>query len=407
MSDHYDRLENRTPASRELALMRDLRHLLGIAKARVPALRAQIKGVEPAKLLTRADLAKIPVIRRHDIAALQADGCPFGTLTATRLPLLKQVFVDCGLNAIEGQAKDWWGAGRALYAAGLRKGSLALNSFSYDLVPHGHMIASGAHAVGAPVIPAGNADLSTKIDIVKRFAPSFFCGTAAHLKALLDHAADRDEKLSSLKNALVTGPMTAGLRNEFSLRGLSVRQMALRPEIGVIAYECGPTDGMTINEGLIVEVVDPETALPVPSGMEGEIVVTRLNADYPLLRFATGDFTTALPHLSACGRTNLRIAVPRSVSLRDHGSCSKITAVHLDEIKKMHPSLGRMRLFVRRPRDHDVLHLKAEHGGGLDVIEKVSQTLHLVTQMRGTVEFVEPGSLAEDEFPIVDERPLN
>src|SRR3546814_3231181 len=42
-------------------------------------------------------------------------------------------------------------------------------------------------------------------------------------------------------------------------------------------------------------------------GEVGEVVVTTLNADYPLLRFATGDLSATMPGTSPCGRTAPRI----------------------------------------------------------------------------------------------------
>ena len=115
MHDLYDRLENRSPVTRESVLLRDLAHVLSVSKSRVPALRAQLKGVDVGKLLTRADLTKIPVRRARDILASQVDNAPFGGYAATRLAALSQVFVGPGaLVSISGQAKDWWGMARAL-----------------------------------------------------------------------------------------------------------------------------------------------------------------------------------------------------------------------------------------------------------------------------------------------------
>ena len=64
---------------------------------------------------------------------------------------------------------------------------------------------------------------------------------------------------------------------------------------------------MVVDEGVIVEIVRPGTGDPVPDGEVGEVVVTTLNPDYPLIRFATGDLSAVLPGASPCGRTNLRI----------------------------------------------------------------------------------------------------
>ena len=145
MHDHYDRLENRQPAARETALFRDLRHVLAIARSRSPALRAQLKGIDPATIMTRADLARVPLRRASDLLAQQDDAPPFGGLAATRLGALCHVIPMRGHPvALSGCAKDWWGMGRSLYAAGLRKGAPVLNCFAYDLSPFGHMIESGA-----------------------------------------------------------------------------------------------------------------------------------------------------------------------------------------------------------------------------------------------------------------------
>ena len=409
MSDHYDRLENRPPAARESMLFRDLRHVLAMAKPRVPALRAQLKGVDVKALLTRADLACVPVRRQVDILALQADSPPFGGLAAGRVGALLHAFVGPGaVVSLGGQAKDWWGMGRALFAAGLRKGSVVLNCFSYDLVPHAHMIESGARAIGCPVIPAGNATLDRKVEAVTRLRPHFFCGEGDHLKDLLDRGHDLGADMSCLRDAVVTGFSKAGLRNEFSLRGIAVRHMFATPEFGPIAYESGATDGLTVNEGLIIEIVTPGTGMPVAPGMSGEIVATRINADYPLLRYATGFISAQLPQPSTCGRTNMRIRTPRDMRPDTVDVCgTSVHLAHIHEIAARHPGVGHIRLVTRRRRDTDELVLQVEHvGDGPLLNESLRETLFSVTRIRGAVELVRPGTLSDEDPVLVDERPL-
>ena len=410
MPDHFDRLENRTPAARESALFRDLRHVLSISKPRVPSLRAQLRGIDVAKILTRADLVQIPLMRRADLLGLQTETPPFGGLNATRLGGLKQTFLAPNMLAsLEGQARDWWGMGRALFAAGLRKSAVVLNCFPYDLVPDGHMVESGASVVGCPVIPAGAADIDRKVDAIARFQPSFFSGRADEFKTILDRAADRLIDTSCVKNALVTGPTNMGLRNEYSLRGFNVRHAFILHELGVIAYESGATEGMTVNEGLIVEIVDPSTKLTVPPCTQGELVVTRINADWPLLRFATGFIASSAMHPASCGRTNMRIGAPHSRTPDFVDLCGR--RVHISDIAdiaKRIPSIGRLSLVTRRSRENDEVHLRVEYRGGEPALmERLSEALHRVTRVQGTVEFVEPGTLSDDDAMIIDERPLN
>ena len=396
MHDLYDRLENRTPVARETALFRDLGHVLSISKSRVPALRAQLKGVDLARLRTRADLVGIPIRRRSDLLASQADIPPFGGYSATRVAALSQIFFGSGgLCSLSGTAKDWWSMARALYAAGLRKGALVLNTFSYDLVPDGHMVESGARAIGCPVVPAGNADAAAVVSVAARFNPAFFCGRAEQLKRVLDLREQLGGATNTMTKALVMGALKHGLRSELTLRGILVRHAVMIPEFGVIAYESGTTDGLTLAEGLILEIVDPVDDTPVEPGQEGEIVLSRINLDYPLLRFGTGLISSVIEQPSSCGRTNTRIATPAATCEPD--------ITHIDEIRKRHPDL-KMRLWTTRP--HGAPYLKVEHRVDEPSLrERLGETLHVVTRQHGTVEIVQPGTLIDDDAPETSEHP--
>ena len=386
MHDVFDRLENRTAASREGALFRDLQHVLTVSKSRAPALRAQVKGLDIARLRTRADLPRVPLQRRGDLLAAQADVPPFGGLVATRVAGLAHVFDGPGAMATPaGQAKDWWGMARGLYAAGLRKGALVVNAFSYDLMPHGHMADAGARAIGCPVLPAGNAEPARVAEAVARFRPSFFCGTADRLRQVLDSGLDAAADLTSLKAGLVTGPLKFGLRRELELRGLAVRHAFLLPEVGLVAYESGTSEGMILAECLILEIVD-ENGIPVEPGAEGEMVVTRINLDYPLLRYATGVIARVLAQPSTCGRTNTRLAIVGEAT-------TALEAGHIHEIRARHPDL-RMHLSFAGGTPH----LRVEHRHdepGLRAF--LGETLAAVTRRSGMVEIVRPGTLSDDE----------
>lgn len=406
MPDHYDRLENRTSSARENALFRDLRHLLSVSKPRAPALRARLKGVDLGPALTREDLTRIPLLRRSGLLALQKENKPFGGLAAARLGGLKRTFVlSDGIVTFEGHAKDWWGMGRALFAAGLRKGSLVLNCFPYQLLPHGHMVESGASALGCPVVPAGAADLDRKVEAIERLRPQFYCGEAAHLKALLDRCADLDVSTTSLANALVMGPMSAGLRSEFALRNVAVRCAYALPEGGVVAFESVDDGMMILNEGLILEIVSTTTGEVLDPGAEGELVVTRINADYPLLRYATGALSAVDTRMSSCGRTNTRLCTPRDPVAADHHDCAgRVHVAHIREIASLHPEAGRMQLRVMRHRGKVEAHLKVEHGG-LDgaLVERLTASLMAVTRLEGTVEVVGPDALVDEEPLVLDD----
>ena len=410
MPVHYDRYETRSPQSRENNLFRDLRAILGVAKSRAPALRQQLKGIDIASLRTRASLAAIPVIRKSDLHDMQKKSLPFGGLAATRAGALKRLLVSPGpIFEPEGNAKDWWGAARALFAAGIAKGDIVLNCFSYHLTPGAHIMESGAHALGCAVIPGGVGNTEQQVEAIHYLQPQAYCGTPDFLKVLLDKAKDLGMDASSIKRGLVSGAaLPASLRAELSSRGVEVRQAYATADLGIIAYESDAMEGLIVNEGLILEIVRPGTNDPVPEGEVGEIVVTRLNGDYPLLRFGTGDLSAFLPGLSPCGRTNQRIK--GWMGRADQTTKVKGMFVHanqIGEIAKRHPELSRVRLVVTRANEQDAMVLRAESANaGLSTIA-IAATLQAVTKLKGAVEIVAPGSLPNDGKVIADERPIN
>ena len=406
MSDFHDRYESRPHASRETALFRELRALLKIARARAPALRQQLKAIDIDALRTRADLAAIPVARKSALKAAQEELPPFGGYATTRPSHLKRILVSPGpIFEPEGQGKDWWGSARALFAAGLRKGDVVLNSFSYHLTPGGHMMESGALALGCAVIPGGTGATEQQVEAIHHLKPVGYCGTPDFLKILLDKALDLKMDASSLRRALVSGAaLPASLRTELAQRGVIAHQAYGTADLGIIAYESVIDDGLVVNEGIIVEIVRPGTGDPVAAGEVGEVVVTRLNADYPLLRFATGDLSAFLPGASSCGRTNLRLK--GWLGRADQTTKVKGMFVHpsqVAEIGKRHPELGRLRLVVLRDNEQDMMILRAEGDGDAQAI---AQTLQSVTKLRGAVELFARGALPNDGKIIADERPI-
>lgn len=415
MSAHYDRLETRSPQSRDTAAYRTLRAMLGIARHRAPALRAQLKGVELARLNGPAALAAVPVVRKSDLLALQKSAPPFGGLAATKPGHLRRLLVSPGpIFEPEGMGKDWWGAARAFYAAGLRKGDVVHNSFSYHLTPGAHIMESGCAAIGAAVIPGGVGQTEQQIEAIEMLRPNFYAGTPDFLKVLLDKARELGRDVSSIKRALVSGAaLPPTLRQELLDRGVTVRQCFATADLGVVAYESEDENGallpgMIVNEGLILEIVRPGAAEPVAEGEVGEIVVTRLNADYPLLRFATGDLTRQIAGASPCGRTNIRIA--GWMGRADQTAKVKGMFVHpsqIAEIGKRHPELSRLRLIVTREKEQDVMTLRAEtKKAGESLAAAVAGSLQALTKLRGRVELVEPGKLPDDGKMIADERPV-
>ncbi len=404
---HYDALETRDPAERHNALYGALPEFVSMAKNKAAGWAGQLADVDADELSDPAAFRQVPVLRKGDLLAQQKEHPPFGGFTTSPAGSMGRLFMSPGpIFDPEGRGHDWWRVGRALYAAGVRRGQILHNSFAYHLTPAGHMFESGAHAIGCAVIPAGIGNTEMQLQAINDLRPDGYAGTPDYLKILLDAAADTGKDASSLKKGLVSGAALPGsLRRELSERGVDVVQCYGTADLGIVAYESEAQEGMIVDEQVIVEIVKPGTGDPVVPGDVGEVVVTSFNMDYPMIRFATGDLSAFLDGSSPCGRTNSRIKgwmgrADQATKVRG----MFVRPEQVVEIAKRHPELGRLRLVVSRSQERDVMVLKAEHSEPTMETDALEETLQSMCKLRGQVELVSPGSLPNDGVVIADER---
>jgi phenylacetate-CoA ligase len=407
--NHYDSLETRNPSLRESEEFAVLHGIVAHAMT-APGWARHLAGVDPKSVTSRAALARLPVLRKSDLVALQKESPPFGGLNVTPPGKAKRLLMSPGpIFEPEGLGVDGWGTARACFAAGFRPGDIVHNSFAYHLTPGGFMLESGALALGCAVIPGGVGNTEQQLEAIAHYKPSGYIGTPDFLKILLDTAQKTGKDASSLTRGLVSGAALPGsLRDELRGRGVAVVQCYATAELGVVAYESDAGEGLIVNESVILEIVRPGTGDPVAAGEVGEIVVTSFNPDYPMIRLATGDLSALLPGVSPCGRTNLRIK--GWMGRADQTAKIKGMFVHpkqVAEIGQRHPELLRLRLVVGRAAEQDTMSLLAECAT-LDaaLAEVVAATLQSVTKLKGAVTLVAPGALPNDGKVIADERPI-
>src|SRR5207237_1493254 len=225
----------------------------------------QLTGIDPRVVTSGVELAKLPVLRKSELATRQKEMPPFAGLNATAPTRVGRLLMSPGpIFELEGKGKDFWGAARALFAAGFRSGDVVQNCFSYHLTPGGFIMESGAHALGCAVIPAGTGNTEQQVEAIAHFKPSGYLGTPDFLKVLLDGAAKSGKDASCLKRALVSGAaLPPSLRGEFAARGVDVLQCYATADLGVVAYESAGGEGMIVNETVLVEIVRPGTGEPV------------------------------------------------------------------------------------------------------------------------------------------------
>ena len=407
-----DALETRAPAEREAALLAALPAQIAHARSASPAFAEILADVDPATITSRAALAALPVTRKYELLERQqvqrAHNVFGGFSTIGFGAAMQRVFSSPGpIYEPEGTRRDYWRMARALFAAGFRPGELVHNSFSYHFVPAGSMMENGAHALGCTVFPGGTGQTEQQVQAMAELKPAGYIGTPSFLKIIVEKAADMQVALPSVTKALVSAEaFPPSLRDWLAARGIAGYQCYATADLGLIAYETEARDGLVLDEGVIVEIVRPGTGDPVAEGEVGELVVTTLNPDYPLIRFGTGDLSAVLPGPCPTGRTNTRIR--GWMGRADQTTKVRGMFVHpaqIAEIARRFPEVIKARLIVSGEMANDSMTLKVETtSASEDLAQRISEAIRDVTKLRGAVELVAPASLANDGKVIEDAR---
>jgi phenylacetate-CoA ligase len=415
--DFFDSLETRSADQREAEQLVALRALIGNAARRAPAYQVLWRDLGLGTIYSLADLRKLPVVRKNALPSLRESVdptdvfCGLSTIGwGTRQGALRVFASPGGLFEPEGGDPDYWHTARALFAADFRRGDLVHNSFSYHLTPAGAIMESGALALGCSVFPAGVGQTDLQVRALEALQPNGYVGTPSFLKILIDRCAELGAQRTSLRKALVTGealmPSTA---SHLAAAGIAVRQCYASADAGLLAYETSAQEGLVVEEEVILEIVRPGTGDPVGPGEVGEVLVTTLRPDHPLIRFATGDLSAVLPGHCPTGRTNMRIRgwmgrADQSTKVRG----MFVTPSQIEEIRLRFPTVARLRLLVSHERDEDQIELRAESAKPeQNLAEGLIQALRDLTRLRGNVVLVAPGYLPNDGKIIEDTRPIS
>ena len=417
MKTHMDALETRDPAARESALLAALPGQIAHAQKNAPAFAEILKDIKAADITSRNALAKLPVIRKYELlekqkASRAAGSSVFGGFSAVSYgQQMPRVFSSPGpLYEPEGSRPDYWRMARAIAAAGFQSGELIHNCFSYHFTPAGSMMETGAHALGCTVFPGGIGQTEQQVQAMAELQPAGYIGTPSFLKIILEKAVEMGVALPSVKKALVSGEaFPPSLRDWMTERGVNAYQCYATADVGLIAYETSARQGLVIDEGVIVEIVRPGTGDPVPEGEVGELVITSLNPDYPLIRFGTGDLSAILSGHCPTGRTNQRIK--GWMGRADQTTKVRGMFVHpgqVAEVVKRFPSALRARLIVQGEMANDSMALHVEttavHGAEAELKAQIAEAIRDVTKLRSEVHLVAPGTLANDGKVIEDAR---
>ena len=395
----YDDLETRSADARAASLAECLPALL-VHALTLPG-NAALTDFDLTNITSAESLVRLPVLRKSELGAAQKLRPPFGGFSG---PDFEYAFQSPGPLYEPGRTShDWWRFGRFLHATGIGVGDIVQNCFSYHLTPAGTMFENGARAVGAAVLPAGTGQTELQAQAAHDVGVTGYAGTPDYLKVILEKSDEMGLTLAISKAAVGGGALFPSLRQWYLDRGIACRQCYATADLGNVAYESTAMEGLILDEGVLVEIVTPGTGNPVPFGEVGEVLVTTLNPDYPLIRFATGDLSAFMEGSSPCGRSNLRIK--GWMGRADQTTKIKGMFIRPEQVAVFvakHPEVTRARVIASRAAESDVMVVKIEGDvGRADVYAaSIAETLKL----RAQIEVVAIGTLPKDGVIIEDQR---
>ena len=399
----YDELETRSADQRANDLALALPAQIANAQ-KLSGNAGALDAVDASSIQTIDDLAKLPVLRKSDLVQAQSENSPLGGYGALKTHQFAHIFQSPGpIYEPGGLGHDWWRIGRFLNAIGIGAGDIVQNCFGYHLTPAGMIFENGARAVSAAVVPAGVGQTELQVRAASDIGTTAYAGTPDYLKVILDKADELGVKLGITKAAVGGGALFPSLRQEYADRGILCLQNYATADLGNVAYESQAKDGMIVDEGVIVEIVTPGTGNPVAVGEVGEVVVTTLNRDYPLVRFATGDLSAVMAGQSPCGRTNMRIK--GWMGRADQTTKIKGMFVRPEQVADLvakHDEIDRARVIAIRDGEMDGMIVQLETSA-TDPARYEASVMDFL-KMRGRIELIAPGGLPRDGLVIEDQR---
>jgi phenylacetate-CoA ligase len=381
-----------------------LRDHLQYAYDNAPAVKALFDnaGLSPADVTTVDDLTKLPIISKDEFSSMQQNNLPFGGWLAVPLEKLERIYIS------PGPIYDPHGPGTeallddatvTLEAAGFDASDIVINAFLYHMVPAGLLFDDALKRAGATVVPLGPGNTEVHVKVMLDLGVTGYVGTPSFLSIILDKATEMGvprEALKLQKAFFSAEPYPPSLKAKFEGDyGLETGQAYATADLGVIAYQLHGEEGFDFPQNQIVELVDPDTGQRVEEGTPGEIVVTKFDSTYPLLRFGTGDMGVMIP-----GTGRLFGLVGRS------GEAVKVRGMflhpnQLNFVANNVPGVEKLQAIITRDGARDMVALKVLSSGEVNT-EIVQAALQQAARL--SVNDIEVVEALDQPDIIVDQR---
>ena len=419
--EYFDELETMPAETREKYLNQRLSQTVDHAYRHAPAVKAIFDkaGVSSDQIRTVKDLERLPITRKTDLIELQKKSPPYGGFLTIPPEDIDRVFLSPGpvYEPIQHAGIKWFA--KAFWAAGFRKGDVVINTFTYHLSPAGILFHEAIRDCGATAVPTGTGNTEIQIQTMYDLKVTGFVGTPSFLMTLIKRAEETGYNFRqdfSLRRAWFTGEMLAPsvrktLEEDYQID--TYQAYAVTETGGALAYECREKSGMHFMDEYVIEIVDPETGKQLGPGEIGEIVVTPVhNKVWGLVHFGTGDLSSYTTESCPCGRTANKLAG----ILGRTGDAVKVRGMFVvarqaEQVCLSFEPVSRFQILVTRQEQRDEMTLKVElkHEAAEEEKRKLASDLNQKFQAvcrikPDRIDFVERGTIPEEQPKIVDER---
>jgi phenylacetate-CoA ligase len=383
--------------------------------------RWQAAGIRPEQIHSLDDLRRLPVITKADYDADLREHPPFGTYQGNAAPARLHAS-----SGITGEPRPIFCtradceriaqlSARRLRAEGVRPGDLLQVTLPYTLYIGGAIALEGAMLLGAAVIPTGTGAMTAsrrQIELARHWKPTVLCATPSYALRLAETAQELGLDPASDFNfrvVYVTAEiLTPELRREIAQRWhATVYDNYGSVEAAASTFECERQQGWHISEdAYIFEVVDPDSAEPVPPGHDGVLLATSLfRQASPFFRYRIGDIVSITEDPCACGRTLRRMSAVKGRAdemLKLRGISVYPTAI--ERVLRSFPELGlEWQLVVENRSSAQEIAVEVEAKTGSPIAdrsalaERICEQLKARIGVRPSVHIVDPGQLTTQQ----------
>ena len=359
-----------------------LRKIVSYAYENVPFYREWFDDCEfsPSDVDGVEDLSRLPFTTKEDLREHYPDG--LFAVDREEMRCLHASSGTTGKPKIIGYTEKDLGIwrevmARSLTAAGVEQGETVQNAYGYGLFTGGLGIHHGCDEMEATVIPIGGGQTKRQLEFLDDLGSGTLTSTPSYALYLAEQADDIGLDIRTLPLSTVifgaepcTEPMREAIESRLGVTAVDI--YGLSEIIGPgVAIECAEAqDGLHVWEDQFYpEVIDPETGDVLPTGEEGELVLTTLTKEgMPVIRYRTGDVTTLTRDKCDCGRTTVRmdnvtgrsddLLIVRGVNL--YPSEIESTVLEIDGIAPQY------RIDLYREDDMDEVHITLEQSPTFD-----------------------------------------